>query len=55
MNLFYYLIVFKITFEYEKNRTVIKDTKINYEEEDSIFDFLNEYEYISFDGITYMI
>ena len=39
-----------------KNRTIIKATKINYEEEeDSIFDFLNEYEYISFDGITYMI
>lgn len=38
-----------------KNRIIIKATKINYEEEDSIFDFLNEYEYISFDGITYMI
>ena len=37
-----------------KNR-IIKATKINYEEEDSILDFLNEYEYISFDGITYMI
>ena len=37
-----------------KNR-IIKVTKINYEEEDSILDFLNEYEYISFDGITYMI
>ena len=38
-----------------ENRKVIKATKINYEEEDSIFDFLNDYEYISFDGITYMI
>ena len=38
-----------------KNRTVIKATKLNYEEEDSIFDFLNEYEYISFGGITYII
>ena len=38
-----------------KNREVIKITKINYEEDDSIFDFLNEYEYISFGGITYMI
>lgn len=28
-----------------KNR-IIKATKINYEEENSIFDFLNEYEYI---------
>lgn len=38
-----------------KNRIIIKATKRNYEEEDSIFDFLNEYEYTSFDGITYMI
>ena len=38
-----------------KNRKVIKVTRLNYEEEDSIYDFLNEYEYISFDGITYMI
>lgn len=37
------------------NREVIKITKISYEEDDSIFDFLNEYEYISFGGITYMI
>ena len=29
-----------------ENRKVIKATKINYEEEDSIFDFLNEYESI---------
>ena len=27
-----------------KNRKLIKVTKINYEEEDSIFDFLNEYK-----------
>ena len=38
-----------------KNRTVIKATKINYEEEDSIYDFLNEYETLSFGGITYII
>lgn len=38
-----------------KNRKLIKVTKLNYEEEDSIYDFLNEYEYISFGGITYMI
>lgn len=38
-----------------KNRIIIKATKINYEEEDSIFDFLNEYEIISFGGITYII
>ena len=37
------------------NREVIKIIKISYEEDDSIFDFLNEYEYISFGGITYMI
>ena len=30
MNLFYYLIVFKITFEYEKQNSN-KATKINYE------------------------
>lgn len=38
-----------------KNRIIIKATKRNYEEKDSIYDFLNEYEYISFDRITYMI
>lgn len=38
-----------------KNRIIIKATKINYEEENSIYDFLNEYESISFGGITYMI
>ena len=38
-----------------KNREVIKATKINYEEEDSIYDFLNEYETISFGGFTYYI
>ena len=38
-----------------KNRKAIKVTKLNYEEEDSIYDFLNEYETLSFGGITYMI
>ena len=38
-----------------KNREVIKVTKLNYEEEDSIYDFLNEYETLSFGGITYII
>ena len=38
-----------------KNRKLIKVTKLNYEEEDSIYDFLNEYESISFGGITYYI
>ena len=33
----------------------LKVTKINYEEEDSICDFLNEYETLSFGGITYII
>ena len=38
-----------------ENRKVIKATKLNYEEEDSIYDFLNEYETLSFGGITYII
>ena len=33
----------------------LKVTKLNYEEEDSIYDFLNEYETLSFGGITYVI
>lgn len=33
----------------------LKVTKLNYEEEDSIYDFLNEYETLSFGGITYII
>ena len=33
----------------------LKVTKLNYEEEDSIYDFLNEYEILSFGGITYII
>ena len=33
----------------------LKVTKLNYEEEYSIYDFLNEYETISFGGITYII
>lgn len=33
----------------------LKVTNLNYEEEDSIYDFLNEYESISFGGITYII
>ena len=38
-----------------KNRKLIKVTKLNYEEEDSIYDFLNEYESISFGGNTYIM
>ncbi len=38
-----------------KDRKLIKVTKLNYEEEDSIYDFLNEYETLSFGGITYII
>ncbi len=38
-----------------KNRKLFKVTKLSYEEEDSIYDFLNEYESISFGGITYII
>ena len=38
-----------------ENRKLIKVTKLNYEEEDSIYDFLNEYETLSFGGITYII
>ena len=33
----------------------IKVTKLSYEEEDSIYDFLNEYETISIGGIRYII
>ena len=33
----------------------LRVTKLNYEEEDSIYDFLNEYETLSFGGITYII
>lgn len=33
----------------------LKVTKLTYEEEDSIYDFLNEYETLSFGGITYII
>ena len=33
----------------------LKVTNLNYEEEDSIYDFLNEYETLSFGGITYII
>ena len=33
----------------------LKVTKLNYEEEDSIYDFLNEYETLSFGSITYII
>lgn len=38
-----------------KDRKLIKVTKLTYEEEDSIYDFLNEYETLSFGGITYII
>ena len=33
----------------------IKVNKLNYEEEVSIYDFLNEYETVSFGCITYII
>lgn len=33
----------------------LKVTTLTYEEEDSIYDFLNEYETLSFSGITYII
>ena len=38
-----------------KDKKLIKVTKLTYEEEDSIYDFLNEYETLSFGGITYII